>query len=344
MRIRFFIILLICYLSGAEAQIRFTPALVYQNIAEKGYTTQEVVTRLANYYYALHLYSQAQTWYEKLVTTVGYMPTAIDYYHYAHTLKELGKNKEAQKQMERFTSVSRLFFTDFIKTAVAPPNPNNRDYKELIGLVLDGENGKEIEGAAITLFDAQMYVFLTTMSDSNSFFVLSDKQSQALFEYGYLEVVKPEYEVSTTPLVFQKTGEMQQIIQLDPLVQEVNTGDNLAITFEIENIHFDYGRINIRYDASVQLAKILVFLEMNPMVSLDIKVHTDSRGDEDYNMKLSESQAQSIWQWLVDKGIQTKRITAKGYGETQPVYDCENDSSCTEEQHQANKRVEFIIK
>ena len=51
-----------------------------------------------------------------------------------------------------------------------------------------------------------------------------------------------------------------------------------------------------------------------------------------------------IEQWLIDKGISRERLTAKGYGETQPVNGCENGVPCTEEQHQANKRVEFIVK
>ena len=107
---------------------------------------------------------------------------------------------------------------------------------------------------------------------------------------------------------------------------------------------YNYGRINIRYDASVQLAKIVTFLEEHPNVRLDIKVHTDSRGDDDYNMSLSNTQAKVIEQWLIDKGISRNRLTAKGYGETPPVNGCENGVPCTEEQHQANKRVEFIVK
>ena len=60
-------------------------------------------------------------------------------------------------------------------------------------------------------------------------------------------------------------------------------------------------------------------------------------------MNLTETQAQSIYQWLVSKGISPNRLTAKGYGVTQLVNGCENGVPCSEEEHQANKRVEFII-
>lgn len=343
MKIRFFTILFVGYFWSVTAQIRFTPALVYQNIAEKGYVTQEVVTRLANYYYALQQYPNALPWYEKLITTVGYNPAPIDYYHYARTLKELGKEKEAQLQLNRFEKSSQFFLAELAKKTPAPSNPNNTNYKELIGKVTDAEKGTIIQGATITLGDAQMNPLRTNTSDSDGSFLLSSKQSESTFKYGYLEIVKPAYEVITIPLIFDKPAEKQMIIQLPPLVQDVEAGDNLATTFDIDNIHFDYGRLNIRYDASVQLSKILAFLEMNPSVSLDIRVHTDNRGDYDYNMKLSEDQARSIWQWLVDRGVSSSRVKSKGYGATQPVNDCE-DTPCTEEQYQLNKRVEFIIR
>jgi len=72
-------------------------------------------------------------------------------------------------------------------------------------------------------------------------------------------------------------------------------------------------------------------------------LHTDSRGSDKYNLALSERRAKSTVRWIVSKGIKKNRITGKGYGETQLVNDCTNDVPCTEEQHQQNRRSEFII-
>ena len=323
MKIKVFFSLLIGSVALSFSQIRITPALIYQTIAEKGYQTQEVVTRLADYYYASKLYPRAFTWYEKLTTTTGYTPSPIDLYHYSQSLR---------------------MFAELLLNAPKIANPNNYSHKELIGMVTDAITGNLISDAQIILTNEAMHTLLTDTTDDNGFFVLSNRSSGAAFEYGYLQVIKPNYVVFTLPLIFATPGEMQQFIQLLPLSVTVSQGDNLASVFEIDNIHFDYGRINIRYDASVQLAKIVTFLEEHPNVRLDIKVHTDSRGDDDYNMSLSNTQAKVIEQWLIDKGISRNRLTAKGYGETQPVNGCENGVPCTEEQHQANKRVEFIVK
>ena len=344
MKTKVFFSLLIGSVALSFSQIRITPALIYQTIAEKGYQTQEVVTRLADYYYASKLYPSAFTWYEKLTTTTGYTPSPIDLYHYSQSLQNMGKDKEAQRVLAQFLPASQRMFAELLPNAPKIANPNNYSHKELIGMVTDAITGNLISDAQIILTNEAMYTLLTDTTDDNGFFVLSNRSSGAAFEYGYLQVIKPNYEVFTLPLIFATPGEMQQFIQLLPLSVTVSQGDNLASVFEIDNIHFDYGRINIRYDASVQLAKIVTFLEEHPNVRLDIKVHTDSRGDDDYNMSLSNTQAKVIEQWLIDKGISRNRLTAKGYGETQPVNGCENGVPCTEEQHQANKRVEFIVK
>ena len=344
MKTKVFFSLLIGSVALSFSQIRITPALIYQTIAEKGYQTQEVVTRLANYYYSTQIYPRAFTWYEKLTTTTGYMPSPIDLYHYSQTLQNMGEDKEAKHLLAQFLPASQRMFAELLPSAPKIANPNNYSQKEFIGMVIDASDGSIISDAQIILCDEGMQTLLTDTTDEIGFFVLSNKSSGTAFDNGYLQVIKPNYEVFTLPLIFATPGEMQEFIQLLPLSVTVNQDDNLASVFEIDNIHFDYGRINIRYDASVQLAKIVTFLEEHPNVRLDIKVHTDSRGDDDYNMSLSNTQAKVIEQWLIDKGISRERLTAKGYGETQPVNGCENGVPCTEEQHQANKRVEFIVK
>ena len=68
------------------------------------------------------------------------------------------------------------------------------------------------------------------------------------------------------------------------------------------------------------------------------------RGNDRYNANLSERRAESTKEFLVDLGIDEKRIIARGYGESEPVVDCPTESSCKEEQHELNRRSEFVIK
>jgi len=74
-----------------------------------------------------------------------------------------------------------------------------------------------------------------------------------------------------------------------------------------------------------------------------INSHTDSRQTNSYNDILSNNRAKSTRKWLIKQGIAADRLTAKGYGETKLVNNCSDGVECTEEQHQANRRSEFIV-
>ena len=112
-------------------------------------------------------------------------------------------------------------------------------------------------------------------------------------------------------------------------------------------IYFDLDKYNIRTEAALDLEKILDVLNQNPTMKLDIRSHTDCRQTVQYNQVLSDRRAKSTIAWLVKNGIDASKLTGKGYGETQLVNDCgcepTNQSNCTEEQHQMNRRSEFII-
>ena len=103
----------------------------------------------------------------------------------------------------------------------------------------------------------------------------------------------------------------------------------------------------IRKEAALDLAKILDALQQNPTMKIDIRSHTDCRQTAVYNLALSDRRAKATIGWLVSKGIDESRLTGKGYGESQLINDCgcepTNQSNCTEEQHQMNRRSEFII-
>lgn len=80
-----------------------------------------------------------------------------------------------------------------------------------------------------------------------------------------------------------------------------------------------------------------------PTMVIDIRSHTDSRASHSYNEKLSDRRAKSTMKYLISKGINKDRLSAKGYGETLLVNNCSDGVDCTEEAHQANRRSEFII-
>jgi peptidoglycan-associated lipoprotein len=110
----------------------------------------------------------------------------------------------------------------------------------------------------------------------------------------------------------------------------------------LENIYYDYDKWEIRYDAQPTLNKLAQTLAENPTVKIQLSSHTDCRGNDSYNEELSQRRAQSAVDYLISKGIESNRLTAKGYGESVPATPCQC-SKCSEAEHQANRRTTFKI-
>jgi outer membrane protein OmpA-like peptidoglycan-associated protein len=111
----------------------------------------------------------------------------------------------------------------------------------------------------------------------------------------------------------------------------------------INTIYFDFDKYNIRSDAAKELDKVVQVMNEYPELLIEAGSYTDSRGKDEYNMKLSERRAKSTVDYIVSKGIDASRITYQGYGETQLVNGCSNGVKCSEEEHQLNRRTEFKI-
>jgi len=111
----------------------------------------------------------------------------------------------------------------------------------------------------------------------------------------------------------------------------------------LENIYYDFDKWAIRPDAAVELDKLVRILKDNPGIDIEMGSHTDSRGSDQYNLVLSDKRAHAAVQYLISQGIEPKRLTYRGYGETVHVNHCKNDIVCPEEEHQKNRRTEFKV-
>jgi len=122
--------------------------------------------------------------------------------------------------------------------------------------------------------------------------------------------------------------------------------ETLAIgkTYRIENIYYDFDKWNIRKDAEHSLDSLVKILKEYP-VTVEIGSHTDCRGSVDYNVILSHKRAESVVEYLIRQGIDPSRLSARGYGKSQLINqcNCEVAVECTEAQHQENRRTEFRI-
>ena len=215
----------------------------------------------------------------------------------------------------------------------------------IFGVVTDATTKEVLPNTKITLLDEKFNKLAETTTDDKGFYEFLKLEPNTKY---YLRTERPEYDTKETAAITGKEeGRTEVNIELEKTVKPVQPGDDLAKAFGIKLIYFDLDKSNIRPDAAVELAKILDVMEQYPTMKIDVRSHTDCRQTAKYNAALSDRRAKSTMAWLVSKGIAKNRLTGKGYGESQLVNDCgcepTNESSCSEEQHQANRRSEFII-
>lgn len=123
----------------------------------------------------------------------------------------------------------------------------------------------------------------------------------------------------------------------------VLTGLRIGEAIAVNNIYYDYDDWAIRPDAVPELDKLARLFKDNPGIHFELGSHTDSRGGDLYNLVLSDARANSAVNYLIQRGVDPDRITARGYGEAIPVNACSNGVNCSEEEHQANRRTEFKV-
>ena len=212
--------------------------------------------------------------------------------------------------------------------------------KNIKGIVKDAKTKAVIADAKVILSDKVMKEVSTDQSKTDGTFTFEKVNCND--SHYYLRGEKEKYETAEVNVTVGKDEVVYEIL-LNPRQVAIKKDMDLAKVFEIKEIKFDYNKANIRPDAEVELTKIVEVMREYPKMKIDIRSHTDSRGADSYNLKLSDRRAKATLEWIVKQGIDRKRLKAKGYGETRLVNGCSNGVPCTEEEHQENRRSEFII-
>lgn len=211
-------------------------------------------------------------------------------------------------------------------------------FAQIQGLVTDKQTGLPIEGANIVLTDSNNKIHKQVRTNSEGFYTVETDK----FETYFVKATKERYDsdefLSKANLEHQRIDFQLQTNEV-PLV----TGTDLAKVLNIPIIYFDFDKSNIRQDAQVELEKVLAVLDQYPNIRLEIRSHTDSRGNDAYNKGLSQRRATSTLKYLVENGIPESRLQAVGFGESRLVNNCSNGVPCSAEEHQKNRRSEFII-
>lgn len=204
-----------------------------------------------------------------------------------------------------------------------PPPPPPPPVQLITGKVIDVVTGAEINGAKV---------------------IMTDTLGKVLFK----EELK-DFGVFNTKLrrddTYKVTVQVPNYYEYSDLAS--NVGDTLMIylapiqkstKFVIKNIYFEFDKTTITPESNQELDRQAKFLQDNPEISILITGHTDSKGSDEYNMRLSDGRANAVRQALIDRGIAPERLKAEGRGETEPI--ATND---TEEGRAENRRIEIEI-
>ncbi len=200
----------------------------------------------------------------------------------------------------------------------------------LKGVVSDAKTYKLLE-AAIELIDNSLNeVIATFKSNSTTGKYLVSLPSGK--NYG-IAVKKDGYLFHSENFDLKASEEFQEV-EKNIALKPIEVGQSIIL----KNIFFDFDKATIRPESANELDRLIKLLTENPTLKIELGSHTDSKGSDDYNQKLSQSRSQSVVTYLIGKGIATDRLVAKGYGESVPVASNDNEAG-----RQENRRTEFKI-
>jgi outer membrane protein OmpA-like peptidoglycan-associated protein/tetratricopeptide (TPR) repeat protein len=198
--------------------------------------------------------------------------------------------------------------------------------------VKDSKTGLILVGASVNVLDSEGNILSTKITSDKgevNYIIECDTDLS-------LSATMEEYESGTGSIEGTSEEEVSTEILLDPIDEII-----LANKVILNPIYFDFDKSNITAQAAFELDKLVQLMNKYESIVLRAESHTDSRGSAKYNQGLSERRALTTAQYVVSKGIDASRITGVGMGETSPVNDC--GSGCNEDEHQMNRRSEFII-
>ena len=199
--------------------------------------------------------------------------------------------------------------------------------------VTNAKTGATINNATVTLLDDKKTIVGTQTSNDKgevNFAVECEKDYTVAAE-------KSGYDPNTFAVAkISKSATVKIDAKLVP-TEVIITEKEIILS----PIYFEYNKSNITEDGAFELDKLVAVMTANPQMVIYAKSHTDNRGSDAYNSRLSNARAKSTVQYIISKKIDASRISGKGLGESEPKIDCKE--ACTEDDHAKNRRSEFLI-
>jgi outer membrane protein OmpA-like peptidoglycan-associated protein len=209
------------------------------------------------------------------------------------------------------------------------------------GTVLQMETKIPLDNVKVVLYNGQDEPLAETNSGSDGSYSFEGDCTEGNFR---LIGTKDDYVDGVRSFTLVKGQDfIGADIEMTKILKQAPVDTNLAEVLNIASIYFDYDKADIRKNAKPSLDKIIAYLNKFPETKILVTSHTDSRGGDAYNMDLSIRRANATVNYLLANGVSASRIDGKGFGETKLTNTCSNGVPCTEEEHQANRRSEFIV-
>jgi outer membrane protein OmpA-like peptidoglycan-associated protein len=238
-------------------------------------------------------------------------------------------NREGGKGFDDIYSFKHLLVEE------VPENVN-----AIAGIVTELVTGDVMPRALIELLDENNVKLKEIETDDDGSFMFEDLDADTKY---IIKANKETYFVNEREVATLQNDTINVDIAMKKLEGMIAVEDGIK-KLKTEMIYFDFDKSYIRQDASKELDKLVEVMIEYPNMVIKIESHTDSRGVAVYNDYLSDKRAKSTRKYIISKGIDASRIeSAIGYGEQQLLNECDGSVRCTEQEHDRNRRSEFII-
>lgn len=206
------------------------------------------------------------------------------------------------------------------------------------GKVIDPRTNRPIAGAKVSLKDEATGETTNLYTDRNGNF-----EHYLPRDRDFTVTIEKDGQVTTRTVSTRNRQDNTPVAMAfditDPFGRGIRTGDVIALP----NIYYNFNDASIRPDARKDLDALATLLKEIPGLQIELASHTDSRGSENYNQKLSQRRAENAMKYLLDHGVPALRMQASGYGESQIKNQCKDGVRCSDKDHQVNRRTEFRV-
>ena len=229
---------------------------------------------------------------------------------------------------------------------------NNKNKKLINVYVLDRKSGLPLSNAYICTASTGNQKPSVETAGAHCETIITDENGKAVLPLNpktnyFLRINKTDFKPNTMTVTMGDSRN-EAIILLDKIGENYDTEAHNTKTekeriYRLRNIYYDYDDASIRPDARRVLDSLIQILDEFPTMEIELAAHTDSRGNSPYNLNLSKRRANSVFDYLVSKGIKRRRLNAVGYGKQQLTNECGDGTPCPPEKHQENRRTEIRV-